>query len=61
MRNEDGELIGVANAGAIVADTGYDRSWVFKTAGLLFLAAAAGVFFLIKKCFRKTTIGDKNE
>ena len=61
MRNEDGELIGVANAGAIVADTGYDRSGVFKTAGLLFLAAAAGIFLLIKKCFKKETIGDNNE
>lgn len=61
MRNENGELIGVANSGASVADTGYDRSRVFLTAGLLFLAAAAGTVLIIRKCFRKELTEESNE
>ncbi len=37
MRNEDGELIGMANAGVLVEDTGYDRRGIFAvSAGLIF-------------------------
>ncbi|MBR4626423.1 MAG: hypothetical protein IKO47_01730 [Ruminococcus sp.] len=61
MRNDDGELIGVANAGMIVEDTGYDRSSIFRAAGALFVLAAAGVLLLVKKCFGKERIGEEND
>lgn len=61
LRNENGELIGVANAGVIVEDTGYDRSLIVKTAAVLF-AAAAGVLALVLHKFRsKEKIGESNE
>ena len=53
MRNNSGELIGVANAGTIVEDTGYDRTELFITAGILILSAIAGMAVLIGKCFGK--------
>jgi len=57
MRNSSGELVGVANAGTIVEDTGYDRTELFITAGVLILSAAAGMAVLISKCFRKDSAG----
>lgn len=61
LRNENGELIGVANAGIIVEDTGYDRSLLVKTSAALF-AAAAGVLVLVLHKFRsKEKIGESNE
>lgn len=57
MRNDDGELVGVANAGHIVEDTGYDRSSLFYIAGALFSAAGAGIILLMKKCFGKGVCG----
>ncbi len=58
MRNEDGELVGVASAGNRVEDTGYDRRKIYGLAALLILSAGIGMFVLIKKCFGKETIGD---
>ena len=57
MRNNSGELVGVANAGDIVEDTGYDRTDLFITAGVLILSAIAGMAVLIGKCFRKDSAG----
>ena len=58
MRNEEGDLLGVANAGAIVEDTGYDRRGLFAVAGALFIASIAAVFFVLRKCFRNEKIGE---
>lgn len=55
MRNNSGELIGVANAGTIVEDTGYDRTELYITAGVLILSAVTGLAVLVSKCFRKGT------
>ena len=57
MRNNSGELVGVANAGTLVEDTGYDRSFIYATAGTLILSAIAGMMLLIKKCFGKEKSG----
>jgi len=61
MHNEDGELIGIAHAGDTVEDTGYDRSGLLKTAALLFALSAAAVAVLMKKCFGKGSVGEKND
>lgn len=58
MRNEEGDLLGVANAGVIVEDTGYDRRGLFAVAGALFTASIAAVFFVLRKCFRNEKIGE---
>ena len=60
LRNENGELIGVANAGNTVEDTGYDRRGIFVKAGLLFLISGAAVYALVKKCFAEDEIGEEN-
>lgn len=50
MRNEEGELVGIANAGTLVEDTGYDRRGIMAlSAGLIavagiLLAAVARLF-----------------
>lgn len=61
MHNEDGELIGIAHAGNSVEDTGYDRSGLLKTAAVLFAVSAAAVAVLMKKCFGKGSVGEKND
>ncbi|WP_298527110.1 hypothetical protein [uncultured Ruminococcus sp.] len=58
MRNDKGELIGVATAGNRVEDTGYDRRGIYAVAALIVTAAGAGMIILKKKCFGKDTIGD---
>lgn len=58
MRNDEGELIGMANAGVIVEDTGYDRRGIFAvSAGLI---AFAGVLTAVAYRFLKRN-GDENE
>lgn len=51
MRNSDGELVGVANAGVLVEDTGYDRRGIFAlSAGLI---TVAGILLVaVSKLFR---------
>ena len=61
MKNDDGELLGVANAGIIVEETGYNRNGVFAVAAILFAIAAMGIFFVSRKCFVSERIGDENE
>lgn len=61
LRNENGELIGVANAGVIVEDTGYDRSLIVKTAAVLFAAAAGVLALVLRKFSSKEKIGESNE
>ncbi len=60
LRDENGNLLGVASAGVIVEDTGYDRSGIFKIAAILFLSAVAGVIIVIKSCMRIKDIENEN-
>lgn len=51
MRNSDGELVGVANAGVLVEDTGYDRRGIFAlSAGLITIAGI--LLVAVSKLFR---------
>ncbi len=61
MRDDDGALIGVSNAGSLVEDTGYDRRSIFAAAGVLFFVAAAAALLVIRKSFRNDQTGDTNE
>lgn len=61
MTDKDGNLLGTANAGVIVEDTGYDRSFIIKTAAALF-ALAAGVLSVVLFKFnsrRKVGVSDE--
>lgn len=58
MRNEEGELIGMANAGTLVEDTGYDRRGIFAVAAGLI--SFAGVLTAVAYRFLKRN-GDENE
>lgn len=58
MRNEEGDLLGVANAGVIVEDTGYDRRGIFAAAGALFIASITALCFVVRKCFKNEKIGE---
>lgn len=53
MRNDEGELVGMANAGTLVEDTGYDRRGILAlSAGLI---AVAGILLAgVAGYFRKT-------
>lgn len=53
MRNDEGELVGMANAGTLVEDTGYDRRGILAlSAGLI---AVAGILLAgVVGYFRKT-------
>ncbi len=59
FKDENGELVAVAQAGDIVQNTGYDRRGVYIFSGILFTAAICGLYIIIKKSFLKT--GDANE
>ncbi|NLT10739.1 MAG: hypothetical protein GXY08_14775 [Ruminococcus sp.] len=61
MRDDDGVLIGVSNAGSLVEDTGYDRRSIFAAAGVLFFIAAAAALIVIRRSFRNDQTGDNNE
>lgn len=58
--NNSGELLAVANAGAVVEETGYDRRGVLTLSAALILGAFAGLGILLRKCFRPKT-GEENE
>lgn len=62
MHNEDGEIIGKSSLGKdVVENTGYDRRWVYLTAGGLFMAALAAVMFVIRRSIEKeNTANEKN-
>ncbi len=53
MKNEKGELIDIATVGVIVEDTGYDYSLVYSICGACIIAAAGGIWLVIRKCFNK--------
>ncbi len=61
MRTDEGELIGVTNAGTLVEDTGYDRSGILAAAGAIFFAASASAFLLIRRSFSNKNTGGNNE
>ncbi|MDE6781991.1 MAG: hypothetical protein K2J40_11140 [Ruminococcus sp.] len=55
MRNDEGELVGIANVGTLVEDTGYNRRGILGlSAGLI---AAAGV--LLAAAARLFRTGDE--
>lgn len=53
MKNSDGELIGAGSFKETVDNTGYDRRGIFTLCGALVFAGIAGLFVLVKNCFRK--------
>ncbi|MBQ8182252.1 MAG: hypothetical protein IJX77_05000 [Ruminococcus sp.] len=57
MRNNNGELIDVASVGMIIEDTGYDYSNLFALSGAFILAAACGLWLVLRKCFRREETG----
>lgn len=58
MRNDNGEFVGMVNAGTLVEDTGYDRRGIFAVAGG-FVAVALALLGVVFGCFRKN--GEANE
>lgn len=52
IKNKEGELVAVSSAKETVENTGYDRRGIFAGAAALIFAGAAGMFVLVKKCFR---------
>jgi len=53
MKNEKGELIDIATVGVIVDDTGYDYRLIYSICGACIIAAAGGIWLVIRKCFNK--------
>lgn len=62
MLNNDGKVIGKSSLGKdVVENTGYDRRWVYCTAGGLFVAALAAVMFVIRRSIvKENTANEKN-
>ncbi len=58
MRNDEGELIGMANAGTLVEDTGYDRRGIFAVSAVL-VATASILMAVIYRYFKRN--GEENE
>ena len=58
MRNDEGELIGMANAGTLVEDTGYDRRGIFAVSDGL-VAIASILMAVIYRYFKRN--GEENE
>lgn len=61
MTDKDGTLLGTANAGVIVEDTGYDRSFIIKTAAALFALAAGALSVVLFKFNSKRKVGVSDE
>lgn len=59
LKDENGELKGVAEAGKLVADTGYDRRGFFAVCGSLVAAAFAALAVLINRCFTEEPSEDE--
>lgn len=59
LRDENGELKGVAEAGKLVADTGYDRRGFFALCGALIAAAFGGLAVLVHSCFTEEITEDE--
>ena len=57
MRNNKGELVDVASLGVIVEETGYDYRPVYLIAAAMLLAAAGGIWLVLRRFF----INDKKE
>ncbi len=57
IKNKDGELVAVSSAKETVENTGYDRRGIFAGAAALIFAGTAGMFLLVKKCFKKSENG----
>lgn len=62
LRNDKGDIVGKSTIGKdIVENTGYDRRWVYATAGGLFIAALAGIILIIHKSSAKeNTANERN-
>ena len=60
MRDDEGHIVGVANAGegALTEDTGYDRSGILFGAFTAFALSLSLIAVTLKKCFRN---GEENE
>lgn len=58
MKNDSGEIVAVASVRETVENTGYDRRGIFAVAGSFVMAGIAGLFMLVKNCFKT---GNKNE
>lgn len=61
MRNDKGELVDIASVGVIVEDTGYDYKGIFALSGAFILAAAGGLWLIIRRCFENAETGAENE
>lgn len=61
MRNDKGELVDIASVGVIVEDTGYDYRGIFALSGAFILAAAGGLWLVIRRCFGNAETGAENE
>ncbi|MBQ8960358.1 MAG: hypothetical protein IJ071_03965 [Ruminococcus sp.] len=61
MKNDKGELVNISEAGASVEKTGYDRRGILAFCGSLFIAAAAGIAVVMRKCFGREGNGEANE
>lgn len=61
IRDKSGNLVGVADAGITVEDTGYDYRKLFAVSGTLLAAAVCGLTFAVRKCFGKKKTGAENE
>ena len=59
LRDAKGELKGVAEAGKLVADTGYDRRGFFALCGALIAAAFGGLAVLVHSCFTEEITEDE--
>lgn len=57
IKNKKGELVAVSSAKETVENTGYDRRGIFAGAAALIFVGAAGMFLLVKKCFKKSENG----
>lgn len=53
MKNSDGELVSIHDAGTTVEDTGYDRRGLFAAAVLLFAAAGTSLWLMIRNNFER--------
>ncbi len=59
LRDAKGELKGIAEAGKLVADTGYNRRGFFALCGALIAAAFGGLAILVHSCFTEEITEDE--
>jgi len=61
LKNKEGEIISITDSAPAVENTGYDRRGLLAVCGGLFFTAAAGLFLVMRKCFRNNRNGESNE